>query len=93
MAPTNGTKVDAQKNARAMVEHLFPAELGALRGFAGGESVTALACRRSLDELEAEDMTESMMWNLSALAYADAVQIWLTAEPGTEKTLSAMSSW
>lgn len=63
-----------------MVEQLFEAELDALRGLADGESVTALARRRSLSEVEAADIRESMMWKLGALSNADAVRIWLTAE-------------
>jgi hypothetical protein len=63
-----------------MIEQLSPAKLDALRGLADGESVAALARRRSLTGLEAEDIRESMMWKLGARTYADAVRIWLTAE-------------
>lgn len=73
-------QVDARSHAQAMVEQLFEAELDALRGLADGESVTALARRRSLSEVEAADIRESMMWKLGALSNADAVRIWLTAE-------------
>jgi hypothetical protein len=63
-----------------MIEQLSSAKLDALRGLADGESVTALARRRSLTGLEAEDIRESMMWKLDARTYADAVRIRLTAE-------------
>jgi hypothetical protein len=63
-----------------MVYQLFDAEVDALRGLADGESVCALARRRSLSEVEAADIRESMMWKLGARKNADAVRIWLTAE-------------
>lgn len=72
--------MDARSHAQAMVEQLFEAELDALRGLGEGESVAALARRRSLSEVEAADIRESMMWKLGALSNADAVRIWLTAE-------------
>lgn len=77
---SSGGKLDAGSQARALIEQLFDAERDALRGLANGESVNALAVRRSLSEVEAANIRESMMWKLGARAYRDAVRIWLTAQ-------------
>ena len=75
----NGTELDERSHARALVDQLFEAERDALRGLANGESVGALARRRSLSEIVATDIRESLMWKLGARTHADAVRIWLTA--------------
>ena len=62
-----------------MIDQLFEAERDALRGLANGESVRDLAYRRSLSQIEASDIRETMMWKLGARTCADAVRIWLTA--------------